>query len=135
MKFKKKMVSRVKELREALGIPQQELASRVGVSRQTIYYLEKGIYNPKLTLSFKLKNELGTSIEEMFKFEPLIKGIIGNKTLDELEEIYEKYGIEIERLQFLRDIEESNLAGEFNEEELRTISKALGIKFEELFEN
>ena len=135
MKFKKKMVSRIKELREALDIPQQELASRVGVSRQTIYYLEKGTYNPKLTLSFKLKNELNTTIEDMFKFEPIINDIIGNKTLDDLDLIHSKYGIEIQRLRYLRDIDESNLAKEFSKEELKKISKALGMKFEELFED
>jgi len=129
------MVSRIKELREALEIPQQELASRVGVSRQTIYYLEKGTYNPKLTLSFKLKDELNTSIEELFKFEPIISHVIGSKTLDELEAIHEKHGIEIERLQHLRDIDESNLLLEFTVEELKAISRALGMKFEELFEN
>jgi len=135
LKFKKKMVSRIKELREALDIPQQELASRVGVSRQTIYYLEKGTYNPKLTLSFKLKNELNTTIEDMFKFEPIINDIIGNKTLDDLDLIHSKYGIEIQRLRYLRDIDESNLAKEFSKEELKKISKALGMKFEELFED
>jgi len=129
------MVSRIKELREALDIPQQELASRVGVSRQTIYYLEKGTYNPKLTLSFKLKNELNTTIEDMFKFEPIINDIIGNKTLDDLDLIHSKYGIEIQRLRYLRDIDESNLAKEFSKEELKKISKALGMKFEELFED
>lgn len=127
-------MSRIKELREALGIPQQELARRLGVSRQTIYYLEKGTYNPKLTLSFKLKKELGTSIEEMFKFEPLIKDVIGSKTLEELEMIQEKHGIAISRLRYLREINESNLSVEFREEELRTISKALGMTFQELFE-
>ena len=129
------MVSRIKELREALDIPQQELANRVGVSRQTIYYLEKGTYNPKLTLSFKLKDELNTSIEELFHFEPIINDVIGNKTLDELEEIHKKYGIEIKRLQHLRDIDESNLLVEFTMEELKTISRALGMKFAELFED
>ncbi len=129
------MVSRIKELREALDIPQLELASRVGVSRQTIYYLEKGTYNPKLTLSFKLKDELNTSIEELFKFEPIIHDIIGNKTLDELETIHKKYGIEIERLQHLRDVDESDLLVEFTMEELKTISKALRMKFEDLFED
>ena len=35
-------------------MPQLELAKLVGVSRQTIYYLERGSYNPSLTVSFKI---------------------------------------------------------------------------------
>ncbi|MFX1339319.1 MAG: helix-turn-helix transcriptional regulator, partial [Promethearchaeota archaeon] len=37
-RFNKKLVSRIKELREEQKISQQELAKSVGVSRQTIYY-------------------------------------------------------------------------------------------------
>jgi len=45
---------------------QEELAIRAGVSRQTIISLEKGRYNPSITLAYKLSRIFGLSIEEVF---------------------------------------------------------------------
>lgn len=63
------MKNRLKELREELNLTQEELASKVGVSRQTIISLEKGRYSPSLVLAFKLAMVFGLKIEEVFIFE------------------------------------------------------------------
>jgi putative transcriptional regulator len=48
---------------------QEGLASRVGVSRQTIITIEKGTYNPSLELAFKLARAFNLIIEEIFTYE------------------------------------------------------------------
>lgn len=63
------MENRLKELREECNLTQEELASKVGVSRQTIISLEKGRYSPSLILAFKLAKVFNLKIEEVFIFE------------------------------------------------------------------
>ncbi|MDW3649825.1 MAG: helix-turn-helix transcriptional regulator [Bacteroidia bacterium] len=48
---------------------QQELADKVGVSRQTIYAMEKGKYSPSLELAFKIAKVFGLPLEEVFSYE------------------------------------------------------------------
>ncbi len=60
------MENRLKELREAHNLTQEDLAAKVGVSRQTIISLEKGKYSPSLILAYKLSGIFGLSIEELF---------------------------------------------------------------------
>ncbi|WP_135535135.1 helix-turn-helix transcriptional regulator [Halostella pelagica] len=48
-------------------ITQQELADAVGVSRQTIYAIEKSKYDPSLELAFKLATYFDCSIEDLFE--------------------------------------------------------------------
>lgn len=45
---------------------QEELARKVGVTRQTINAIEKGKYNPSLDLAFKLAELFDMKIEELF---------------------------------------------------------------------
>ena len=59
----------MKQARAQAGLSQQELADKLGVSRQTIYALEKGKYNPSILLAFKLSEYFGLSIEEIFIYE------------------------------------------------------------------
>lgn len=49
---------------------QQELADKVGVSRQTIMQLEKNRYNPSLLLAHDIAEVFGVSIEKIFAFKP-----------------------------------------------------------------
>lgn len=63
------MENRLKELREKFNLTQEELASKVGVSRQTIISLEKGRYSPSLILAFKLAKVFNLKIEEVFIFK------------------------------------------------------------------
>jgi putative transcriptional regulator len=53
---------------------QEALARRVGVTRQTIISIEKGRYNPTLELAFKLANDLGLMIEDIFSWEEVDDG-------------------------------------------------------------
>ncbi len=63
------MENRIGDYRKAMGMTQQELAERTGVSRQTIISLENGRYNPSLTLAHKLAVCFGRRIEDIFGFE------------------------------------------------------------------
>ncbi|MBN1291667.1 MAG: helix-turn-helix transcriptional regulator [Candidatus Latescibacteria bacterium] len=48
---------------------QEELARRVGVTRQTIIALEAGKYIPSLALAFRIARVFGENIEEVFQYE------------------------------------------------------------------
>jgi putative transcriptional regulator len=61
--------TRMKELREKIGITQEALADKVDVTRQTILFLEKGKYNPSLRLAYKISRQLNAKIEDVFSFE------------------------------------------------------------------
>ena len=61
--------TRIKELRARYNLTQDELAEIVGISRQTMLYLEKGKYNPSLLLAHKVAKALKSSINEVFIIE------------------------------------------------------------------
>ncbi|MCD8510170.1 MAG: helix-turn-helix transcriptional regulator [Bacillus sp. (in: Bacteria)] len=61
--------NRVKELRARHGFSQSELANRVGVTRQTIGFIEKGDFSPSITLSLRLAKHLQISVDELFWLE------------------------------------------------------------------
>ena len=57
---------RLKAARAGLDLSQQELAERVGVSRQTISAIEKGDYNPTINLCVSICRALGKTLDELF---------------------------------------------------------------------
>jgi putative transcriptional regulator len=59
----------LKVQRAKLGINQGELGRLAGVSRQTISSIERGEYNPSITLVLKLAKIFNTTVEEMFEYE------------------------------------------------------------------
>ncbi|MBO5502228.1 MAG: helix-turn-helix transcriptional regulator [Clostridia bacterium] len=63
------MKNRLEEFRTARGMKQDELASVMKVSRQTISSLENGRYNPSILLAMKLARYFGVTVEEMFIYE------------------------------------------------------------------
>ena len=63
------MKNRLEELRKERGIKQEQLASVLEVSRQTISSLEKGRYNPSIQLAFKIARYFEMSIEDIFIYE------------------------------------------------------------------
>ena len=63
------MKNRLEEIRKQNGIKQEELATALEVSRQTIGSLENGRYNPSITLAFKIARYFNMSIEEIFIYE------------------------------------------------------------------
>lgn len=64
-----KIRTRIKELRARHNLTQEELAERVGVTRQTMLYIEKGKYNPSLAVAHKVAKVLKSSIEDVFIIE------------------------------------------------------------------
>lgn len=61
------MKTRMKEYRARLGLTQEKLAEIVGVRRETIIFLEKGVYNPSLKLAYRIARALeANSIEDIF---------------------------------------------------------------------
>lgn len=60
------MKNRLEELRKQQGVRQEDLAQALGVSRQTVISLEKGKYNPSLSLAFRLARYFGMPIEAIF---------------------------------------------------------------------
>ena len=63
------MKNRLEEIRTSRGIKQEELASALEVSRQTIGSLENGRYNPSILLAFKIARYFGMTIEDIFIYE------------------------------------------------------------------
>ena len=57
---------KMKSARAALDLSQQELAEKVGVSRQTINAIEKGDYNPTIQLCRSICKVLGKTLDELF---------------------------------------------------------------------
>lgn len=60
--------TRLKELRAARGMDQATLAQLVGVRRETIGRLEKGLYNPSLKLAMDVAQVFGLPVEDIFTF-------------------------------------------------------------------
>ncbi len=49
---------------------QQELADKVGVTRQTIVAIENGKYSPTLELAFRIAHLFDTPLDELFSYNP-----------------------------------------------------------------
>lgn len=63
--------TKIKELRKAAKVSQEELALAVGVTRQTIISLENEKYTASLVLAYKIARYFGQRIEEVFDFTDL----------------------------------------------------------------
>ena len=63
------MKNRIRELRKQHNFRQEDLATRLGVTRQTINAIENEKYNPTLELAMKLAVLLRTTVEELFTLE------------------------------------------------------------------
>jgi putative transcriptional regulator len=59
----------VRKFRTREALTQEELATQVSVSRQTIIAIEKGGYTPSVTLVLKLSHALNTTVESLFWLE------------------------------------------------------------------
>ena len=56
----------MKQARAEKGLSQQELADKLGVSRQTINAIEKGDYNPTIRLCIGICRVLGLTLNDLF---------------------------------------------------------------------
>ncbi len=63
------MNNNIKKLRKENSITQEDLATAVGVTRQTIISLENGKYNASLQLAYKIAKFFNTEIEKVFVFK------------------------------------------------------------------
>jgi putative transcriptional regulator len=67
---KAEISNRIRRLRFDHGeMTQEELANRVGCTRQTIIAVEAGKYVPSLSLAFQIAKAFGVPLEEVFKYE------------------------------------------------------------------
>lgn len=57
---------KMKAARTLKGLTQQDLADKLGVSRQTIISIEKGDYNPTINLCIEICRVLDKTLDEMF---------------------------------------------------------------------
>ncbi|WP_174280409.1 helix-turn-helix transcriptional regulator [Sphingomonas bacterium] len=60
------MTNRLRVLRAERGWSQQEVAERLGVSRQSVNAIETGRYDPSLPLAFRIAELFGLAIEQCF---------------------------------------------------------------------
>ncbi len=59
--------SNLKEHRERAGFTQERLAQELGVSRQTIVNIERGLNEPKVLLAIAIAAAVGVAIGELFR--------------------------------------------------------------------
>ncbi|MBS6447856.1 MAG: helix-turn-helix transcriptional regulator [Clostridiales bacterium] len=60
------MENTIRSRRKELGLSQEELAKKCGVSRQTVNAIENNKYDPTLALAFALAKELQVTVDELF---------------------------------------------------------------------
>ncbi|WP_283170781.1 helix-turn-helix transcriptional regulator [Curtanaerobium respiraculi] len=58
--------TRLKDARKTAGLSQAQLAAAVGVTRQTVCFIESGSYNPTLNLCINICKTLGTTLDDLF---------------------------------------------------------------------
>ncbi len=63
------MKNNIKFLRSQLNLRQEDLANKLGVTRQTINAIENDKYNPSLELAMKLAKLFNTSVEAIFQLD------------------------------------------------------------------
>jgi putative transcriptional regulator len=63
------MKNKIRDLRTARNMTQEDLAEIIGVSRQTINAIEKEKFDPSLPTAFKMANLFEIPIEQIFHFE------------------------------------------------------------------
>ncbi|CAG9621587.1 helix-turn-helix transcriptional regulator [Sutcliffiella rhizosphaerae] len=61
--------NRVKELRARHGFSQTDLGNLVGVTRQTIGFIEKGEFSPSIALSLRIAKRLQVKVDDLFWLE------------------------------------------------------------------
>ena len=62
--------NQIRQLRAQREMTQQELADRIGVTRQTVIAIEQDKYSPSLETAFKVALVLGVPLERCFQYDP-----------------------------------------------------------------
>jgi putative transcriptional regulator len=60
----------LRDLRAAREMTQQELADKIGLTRQTVIAIEQDKYSPSLETAFKIALIFGVPLEKVFQYEP-----------------------------------------------------------------
>ena len=60
------MKNNIKQLRKEAGLRQEDMAAKLGVTRQTIIAIENDKYNPTLELAMKIAQLLNLKVEDIF---------------------------------------------------------------------
>ena len=60
------MTNNLRDRRTEKGWTQQDLADRLGVSRQTVIAVETGKYDPSLLLAFRIARQFHCRVEDLF---------------------------------------------------------------------
>lgn len=66
--FNDSIKNKVYEFRVLSRMSQKELAEAVGVSKQTIFVMEKNNYSPSLVLAFRIADYFGVEVTEIFEY-------------------------------------------------------------------
>lgn len=69
MKPRHDIENHVRHHRLMSGLTQEDLADRVGVTRQTILSIEKGKYTPSVALALALAEVFGATVEALFQLK------------------------------------------------------------------
>ncbi|PFG79141.1 putative transcriptional regulator [Bacillus sp. YF23] len=67
-KFGDSIINKVYEHRVLRRMSQKDLADAVGVSKQTIFVMEKNNYSPSLVLAYRIANYFEVDINEIFSY-------------------------------------------------------------------
>jgi putative transcriptional regulator len=62
--------NRIRDLRALLDMTQQDLADRIGVTRQTVIAIEQDKYSPSLETAFKIALVFSVPLEQVFQYDP-----------------------------------------------------------------
>ena len=60
--------NQIRELRASRNMTQQELADKVGVTRQTVIAIEQGRYSPSLEMAFQIARVFGVALDDVFQY-------------------------------------------------------------------
>ena len=73
--MRKTLQNNIRRLRfEHNEMTQQELADRIGVTRQTVNAIELGKYSPSLEVAFQIADVFGVPLEQLFQYEVVKRG-------------------------------------------------------------
>ena len=71
----KTIVNNIRRLRfDREEMTQQELADKIGVTRQTVNAIELGKYSPSLEVAFRIADVFGLPLDQVFRYEVTKRG-------------------------------------------------------------
>ena len=63
-----RLTNSLRDLRTERGVTQADLATQIGVTRQTVIAIELGKYSPSLEMAFQISRVLGVPLEDVFHY-------------------------------------------------------------------